>query len=436
VSARSRVTIVMTARERYSLTEAALDSIVADTSPPYRLVYLDAQTPRWLTDILAERAAEWNLEVVHYDEPLWPQEARARFAASIDTDYAVFIDNDVEVEEGWLDALVRCADETGAGIVGPLYLWGDGLHAPKIHMAGGRLIEAPAEGGRVLDESHRLFNADPRLVRNELVRQPCDFVEFHCMFVRTTLLREPGFFDPSIRCVHEHIDVALQCVQRGHPVYFEPASRVRYLAFVDYMLDDLPFFRQRWSIAEGEASIAAFARKWNVVNDDRSFGGVRSFLASHVTHADPLLPDVAGVDRRAPMLHSQLARERSSLLYLALARDYARDDVVEIARTYDIAQRLLDRAWRPCGRPFINHVVGTAAVLIHYGFDARVVTAALVHAAYTHVGFHADSPETAAAAIDAALGGEGSALQRRAREYADRDAMFSSEGTADDLATL
>ena len=415
-----RVTIVMTARERHSLTEAAIDSIVDETPAPYRLVYLDCGAPEWLRETLAERAGEWGLEVVRFDEPLWPHEARQRIAPSIDTDYAVFIDNDVQVEAGWLDALVACADETNAGIVGPLYLWGDDIRPPTIHMAGGKLIEAPAEDGRrVLDEKHHLFNVDPRLVPHELVRRPCDFVEFHCMLIRTALIRDPAFFDTGIRCVHEHIDCALQSVRRGLPVYFEPSSRIRYMAFTDYMLDDLPFFRERWSAAEGEASIAAFAAKWNVVNDDRSFGGVREFLSNHLALTDPIRPDDSG-ERHLPMQGGELARSRTALIDLAARRGYGQDDVERIAGAHALAERLFDGRQRMDGRAFIEHATGTASVLVRYDFAARIVVSGLLHAAYTH-GPREVRPEDAARAIAEALGGLGSDLERRVRAYTQRE---------------
>ena len=417
-----RATIVMTARERHSLAETAIESVVADTVPPYRFMYLDVESPGWLRATLAQRADEWGLEVVRFDEPLWPQEARQRVAGAIDTDYVVFIDNDVQVEPGWLEALIACADETGAGIVGPLYLWGGGVASPKIHMAGGKLFESPAAGGRVLDEQHQLINTDPRLVAGQLFRRPCDFVEFHCMLIRTSLLRDPAFLDPEIRCVHEHIDVALAAEQRGFAVYLEPASRVHYMAFSDYMLDDLDFFRDRWSAAEGEASIAAFSRKWNVFDDERSFGGVRNFLRKHLAQIDPLrqaLPLRA--DRQAPMREDELVQSRSGLLDLALARGYEPDEIAAIADAWNLAQRLVDGGYRPCGRPFINHLAGTAGVLVRYDFSADIVAAGLLHAAYTHAPPHADGPGAAAGDVCAALGGEGGSLERRVRAYALRE---------------
>lgn len=430
-----RATIVMSARERHSLTEAAIDTIVADTARPFRFIYLDVQSPDWLRETFAQRSAEWGLELVRFDEPLWPQEARRRVAASIDTEYVVFIDNDVQVEEGWLDALVACADETRAGIVGPLYLWGDGIGPSKIHMAGGALSESPAEGGRVLEEAHLLFNADPRLVASQLARKPCDFVEFHCMLVRTELLRDGSFIDPEIRCVHEHIDVALEAVRRGFPVYFEPASRVHYLASADYMLDDLEFFRKRWSAAEGEASLAAFCRKWHVVNDDRSFGGVRSFLSAHLAQVDPIRPAVpAPADRLAPIRANELVQSRSALLDLALSRGYRLEDLTAIANAYKLAQIMMDGGYRPCGRPFINHLVGTAGILVRYDFSGPIVVAGMLHSLYSHAAPGLGGPRAAAAATCAALGGRGSIVERKVRAFTQRE--LTGGGLTEDLDLL
>src|SRR6478735_7761495 len=153
-AARARATIVMTARERHSLAEAAIDSVLAESGGPCRLLYVDVLSPPWLREALDARAAAGEIELVRFDEPLWPQEARRRTLPRIDTEYVVYLDNDVQVEAGWLDALVRCADETGAGIVGPLYLIGDGVGRATVHMAGGVLTRGTGAGGATLAEAH------------------------------------------------------------------------------------------------------------------------------------------------------------------------------------------------------------------------------------------------------------------------------------------
>jgi GT2 family glycosyltransferase len=418
---RPRVTVVITERERHSLAEATIESIVSNTAPPYRLIYLDSCSPDWLRARLALRSGEWGLKVIRFDEPLWPQDARKRVASSIETDYVVFIDNDVQVEAGWLDALVACADETGAGVVGPLYLWGDGIKPATIHMAGGVLTETSAAGSRVLEETHSLFNADPQQVSDRLFRQPCDFVEYHCMLIRTELLRDGTLLDAKFRCVHEHIDTALSVRQRGYPVFLEPSSRVNYLAFAEYMLDDLPLFRKRWSSTEAEGDIDTFCRKWNVANDDRSFGGLRQFLRDHVAAVDAIRPSSrARADHHTPMRQEELKQTRSDLLDLAAERGYQRDELAMLSNSYHLSHILMDGGFRPCGRPFVNHLVGTASVLVRYGFRAETVAAGMLHSVYSHCPPHQGGPAAAGEAVCAGLGGKGSVLEKRVRAYTQR----------------
>ena len=419
---RARATIVMTVRERHALAAQAIESIVSHTARPYRFIYVDVQSPDWLREWLARRSGELGLEVVRFDEPLWPQETRRRIVGMIDTDYVVFIDNDVQVEDGWLESLVACADETGAGIVGPLYLMAGGTLPTLIHMAGGKLTEAPAEGGRILQVEHLLDHADPATVADKLFRQPCDFVEYHCMMIRGELLRDGELLDPRMLSVHEHIDTALSVRQRGYPIFVEPSAKVTYLAFADYMLDDLPLFRDRWSREAAESSIDAFCRKWGVVNDDRSFGILRTFVRGHAGQVDPIRASaVARPDRLRTMRREELRQTRSDLLDLATERGYEAKEVAWLANCYHVAQVLTDGGYRPCGRPFINHLAGTASVLIRYDFRIEIVGAGLLHAAYTHCPPHQAGPRATADLVCAALGGKDSALEKRVRAYTKRE---------------
>ena len=417
----------MTARERHALAEASIESIVRATDRPYRFIYLDVQSPDWLRETLAHRADDWGLEVVRFDEPLWPHEARNLVVGSIATDYIVFIDNDVLVEAGWLDALVTCADETGAGIVGPLYLWGDGVHPPKIHMAGGKFTEEFTEHGqRHLIDVRLLSEKDPGEVASALHRQPCDFLEYHCTLIRTDLVRDGTLLDRRIRCVHEHVDTALSVKQRGFPIFFEPTSRVTYLGLADYTLDELDFFRWRWSIEETERNIATLSSKWNIANEDRSFKGVRDFVYEHVSAADPIrLSPQIPADRRTPMRREELRQTRSDLLQLAQERGYRTRDLGIIADAYHLAHVLAAGGYRPCGRPFANHLVGTASVLVRYDFSVETVAAGLMHAAYTHSHPHPEGPRAAVAALALMLGGEGSPIERLVREYTRRESAWA-----------
>lgn len=413
-SLKPRVTLVMTVRERHRLTLMAIESILGNTAVPLRLVFAHGGIPGWLGAALAALERAGRLAVRHFPGLHWPQQLRRAVAGEIDTEYVVFIDNDVLVSSEWLERLVECADQTGAGSVGPLYLWGDGMSPPRVHMAGGMLHEAPGEGGRHLEEEHRHINADP--ARLALRRGPCDYVEFHCMLVRTELARRDGVLDDAIACVHEHIHVALSLRALGHATWLEPAAQVNYLAYAPQVLEDLALLRQRWNAEATEASIAAFCRRWDVLPDDRSFGGVRGYVRELRAKNDPVRPDARVADHDAPLARGELPQGVAQLLELARARGYDAQSIAMLARGCEAASALTEGARRPDGRALLQHLVGTAGVLVRYDFCIDVLLAALLHAAYTHSGLPAEAVQAMIAAIHPDL-------DARVRDYTDRAGM-------------
>lgn len=416
-----RATIVMTARERHGLTERAIDSILSNTARPFRLIYADGSTPDALRRRLQARSADGSFEILRVDPELWPTHIRRRVVGTVDTDYVVFVDNDVIVEPGWLEALVECADATNAGAVGPLYLIGGGSAPPRVHMAGGSLEWDDTPTGRVLREEHADAGADPGHLANHAVRAPCGYVEYHCVLVRTAAARDGALFDPEIFCVHEHIDLSLTLAQRGYATWSEPKARVTYLATEPWALGELAYRRRRWSREQGDASIAAFCRKWGVADDERSFGGVRAFLREHVRRLDPLRPESIGrPDLGVAMRPDELVQTRSALLDLAFVRGYLPHERATIAHHCDVAAILMNGGYRPCGRPFVSHLIGTAGVLVRYGFRVDVVLAGLLHAAYTHCPELPPGQKSSIETVRDVLGGAGSPLERRVRAYSRR----------------
>ena len=411
---KPRVTLVMTVRERHRLTLVAIESILANTSLPLRLVFAHGGVPGWLATALAGLERAGRLEVRHFPGLHWPQQLRRAVAGDIDTEYVVFIDNDVLASRGWLERLVECADQTGAGSVGPLYLWGDGVSPPRVHMAGGVLHEVPDERGRHLVEEHRHMNADP--ARLALRRGPCDYLEFHCMLVRTELARREGVLDDAIACVHEHIHVALALRALGYATWLEPAAQVNYLADAPQVLEDLAVLRHRWNAEATEASIAAFCRNWGVLPEDQSFGGVRGYVRDLRARNDPVRPDARIADHGTPLARDELPQEPAQLLELARARGYDAGSLALLARACEVAAALTDGRQRRDGRAFLQHVVGTAGVLARYDFCIDVLLAALLHAAYTH-------RRLPAVAVQGMLAGIHPDLDARVREYTARASM-------------
>jgi GT2 family glycosyltransferase len=258
-----QVTLVVVLRERFSLTERSLSSIYKNTPFPFHLVYVAGKAPSRVQRYLQREASEKGFQLITTEHHISPNQARNLGLKAVKTKYVVFIDNDALVTPGWLEALVRCAEETGAWVVGPLCLIGE-IGAGIVHLAGGNIHFKDEFGGKVLYDEQNLFNTPIRELKDRLVRRGFDYVEFHCMLARTEAFQSLGILDEQLLSVHEHIDFCLGVNQAGGSVYVEPKSVVTYIPSPPYDWTDLPYFMLRWSEQWNIATTNRFCEKWGV----------------------------------------------------------------------------------------------------------------------------------------------------------------------------
>ena len=261
------VTIAVVPRERFSFTSQALERVYAATTPP-RLLYVDGGSPRHIRQYLEGHARKHGFDLVRTDHYLSPNQARNLAARIVRTKYVVFIDNDVLVTPGWLDALVACAEETGAWAVGPLYCIGP-PELETVHMAGGDCHVLEEAGRRRLFDRHRLVGKRWAEIRASVARARVELIEFHCMLVRMEAFERVGPLDEALLSVHEHLDLCMTIRQAGGTIYFEPAAVVTWVAPPPLAWSDMPFFLRRWSERWNRASLEYFDQKWALNEDAR-----------------------------------------------------------------------------------------------------------------------------------------------------------------------
>jgi GT2 family glycosyltransferase len=175
----------------------------------------------------------------------------------------VFLDNDVEVAPGWLPALLQCAEETNASLVGPLYYIGQPVHQ-VIHMAGGQARICEAEGRRSFYEKHSFWDQRVGDVRPQMRREPCELLEFHCLLARADVLRRLGPLDEALLSTREHVDLCFTVREAGGTVWFEPDAIVTYVVAPSFAWSDIPYYLLRWSDTWAQASLRHFEQKWNL----------------------------------------------------------------------------------------------------------------------------------------------------------------------------
>ncbi len=261
-----QVTIVVAPRERFSCAERSLNSIYENTAFPFTLVYIDCGSPNRVKRYLEAKAREKGFQLIRRDKYLSPNQSRNLGLLHVNSKYVVFIENDVLVSPGWLEALVRCADETGAVVVGPLYLMGE-IEDQIIHMAGGLSHIREENGKRILYEEDYFPGMRLSDLPVPLHRKECELVEFHCMLVRRELFDQIGPLDENLLSVREHDDLCLAVRKKGGSVYMEPNAVVSYVYPPPLALSDFSYFTLRWSEKWVKASLEHFHKKWNLDMD-------------------------------------------------------------------------------------------------------------------------------------------------------------------------
>jgi hypothetical protein len=261
--ANPQVTIVVVPRERFSHSERSLINIYENTSCAFKLAYVSAGTPAPIKRYLEYESQRNGFQLISTNRYLTPNQARNLGLREVNTKYVVFLDNDALVTPGWLEALLECAEETGAWVVGPLYLIGE-LARGTIHMAGGKLHIRELQGKRILVEEQSLLNMPLFEVTFPLRREPSDYMEFHCMLVRTDIFDRIGSFDEDLLSVHEHIDFCLAVRNAGGSIYVEPKAVTTYIPPPPCEWWDIPYYMLRWSEAWNLASVRHFNKKWGV----------------------------------------------------------------------------------------------------------------------------------------------------------------------------
>ena len=278
--ADSEVTICVTPRERFSCAVDSLRDIAARTAAPYNLVYLDANSPAPIARELQQICADNDFQYLRVDEYLPPNRARNLALEHVTTPYVAFVDNDLFVSPGWLQALLACARDTGAWAVGPVVLEGT-RHLRVVHLAGGDFVEENQGEYNRVGQRHRHMRQLHGAVRAKLAREAVGSFEFHCVLVRTEVLRDQAPLDEGFLSHQEHLDLAREIRRAGGEIWFEPDAVVRYdnaRRFEDY---DREFFELRWSVEWTEQSIEHTRRKWRLAPDDKSMQALARWTDGH-----------------------------------------------------------------------------------------------------------------------------------------------------------
>lgn len=257
-----QVTIVVTPRDRYSGTVKNLEYLYRYTKEDdFELVLMDLGYPEFiLREVAAFLADKKNARIVSPGK-LIPMASLRAIRDTIFSKYTVLIDNDSHVTEGWLEPLLKAAEETNAAAVSPVILEKSGVDEGanlRNHLFTTEIRVVEVEGNPYLIE----YKTYRRALLEELPKglSETEAFELHGVLFKTEDLKALEIPEMTIR---EHLDMGMQLRNKGRPMLVEPKS----IFLFDNLgtrsdLGDLEFFNRRWNSKITKSSSDLFEKRW------------------------------------------------------------------------------------------------------------------------------------------------------------------------------
>ncbi|NEX19350.1 glycosyltransferase [Thiorhodococcus mannitoliphagus] len=325
----------------------------------------------------AERLAGYpGVRVIRNRENLGFVGSCNRGAELAQGDFIVFLNNDTQVQPGWLDALVATFGEAqDAGIVGSRLIYPDG----RQQEAGGILFsEGSAWNYGHLDDPNKPQYSYRRAV---------DYCSGAALAVRADLFRTLSGFDAAFApAYYEDTDLAFRVRAAGYQVYYQPLSVVVHFEGVSAGRDEGAEsglkrfqringerFRERWAeelatygtrgedlerVKERRVDRRAFIVDNYMVTPDRESGSLRMLNLFRILQCMGYKVTFAAANLEAPQPYvANLQRIGVEVLYRPYVRSIPRYlsarggdyDLVMLSRA-DAAAQVIAAAQRHCSR--------------------------------------------------------------------------------------
>lgn len=217
-----KVSIVIPVFNRLDFTEKCLEAVDANTPAgiPFEVVVVDNGSSDGTTDFLKEAHEAGRLRAVFNSENLGFARACNQGAQTASGRYVLFLNNDTEVQPGWLEPLVKVLDEDPrVAAVGSKLLFPDGT----IQHAG--VIIAGVEGNTLLSPFNAFYteSGDEELSNLPQIYQA---VTAACVLVRKSSFDAVKGFDEGYWNGFEDVDFCFKLGEHGWLVVYEPKSVV------------------------------------------------------------------------------------------------------------------------------------------------------------------------------------------------------------------
>ncbi len=216
-----RVSIIIPTFNNIALTRQCLDALNRNTPDGrYEIVVVDNASNDGTVEFLREKENAGELRVICNPKNLGFARACNQGAQNARANYILFLNNDTEVQPGWLDPLLHILDaDERVAAAGAKLLFSDGT----IQHAGVALADITGRDPLMGIHIFAKENSDFAIANERRVYQA---VTAACVLVRKSLFDKVGGFDEGFWNGYEDVDICLQFQEQGYLTVYEPASVV------------------------------------------------------------------------------------------------------------------------------------------------------------------------------------------------------------------
>ncbi len=253
------------------------ESVHQFSTPPFSLIIVDDGSGSETRNYLDRCALEYGVTLLRNDVARGYTFAANQGLRASTADYALLLNSDTIVSEGWLDRMICCAESDPAiGIVGPLSNTASWQSIPQVEEGGDWAVNKLPEGitiacmGRlVADFSARTY---PRL----------PFLNGFCLMIRREIIASIGFFDEESfgRGYGEENDYCLRARKAGWTLAVADDVYIWHEQSKSYSDE-----RRRQLSADAGEVLAAKHGRWIIAEgvrfcrEDRVISGIRARAA-------------------------------------------------------------------------------------------------------------------------------------------------------------
>lgn len=330
-----RVSVIIPVHGKLSYTLACLRSIARHgANAPFEVIVVDDASPDATASVLSEIA---GLLLLRNASNLGFIGSCNAGAAAARGSHLLFLNNDTQVTDGWLDRLLDCfEEESNCGLAGSRLIYPDG----RLQEAGG-IVFSNADGW-----NYGRFESpeDPKF----LYRRDTDYVSGASLMIEAELFQRLNGFDARYSpAYYEDTDLAFGVRATGKRVIYQPESVVVHFEGISsgtdlragvkqYQLINKTKFAEKWKDALARQPAAGSSIESAIHHDGRP----------HILIVDALTPDASRDSGSLRMINIMRLLRELGWRVTFVADNYTASDreIVQLGR---IGVHALCKPWSP-----------------------------------------------------------------------------------------